>query len=142
MPVRIKRHSLFKKFSLSRMVIGIILLFLGIATLYPFWYVMSVSLSTHTAILDRTLLLYPVGITFEAYQFVFTSGDFFKYFQKYFFCGYSRNHIESCYHYLFCIRACQKGSRLPLAYLFCIFYHSFQRGYDSKLSCCPLHRSP
>ena len=80
-----KKTSLLKNFSFSRILIGLVLLLLGFTTLYPFWYVMVVSLSTITEILDKTLLFYPVKVTFEAYQYVLTSGDFLNIAKNTFF---------------------------------------------------------
>ena len=80
-----QKHILFKKLSLSRAIIGFFVLLLGLTTFYPFWYVMSVSLSTYTAILDKTLLLYPVKISLDAYKYVLTSGDFLNISKNTFF---------------------------------------------------------
>ena len=79
------KYSLITSFSFSRVIISLFLLLLGFSTLYPFWYVMVISLSTYNEILNKTLLLYPVKITFEAYQYVFTSGDFLNIAKNTFF---------------------------------------------------------
>jgi putative aldouronate transport system permease protein len=70
--------SLLKQFSPSRAVIGFILLTLGVSMLYPFWYIGVVSLSTYREILNKDVLLLPVGLTFEAYEYVLTSSDFLR----------------------------------------------------------------
>ena len=80
-----KKPIWLKQLSFSRSLIGFFLILLGVSMLYPFWYIMVVSLSTYTAILDKTLLLYPIKVTFDAYEYVFTSLDFINIARNTFF---------------------------------------------------------
>ena len=56
-------------------VINIISILIGIITLYPLIYVLSASLSQPVHILNGTVWLWPVDLTFNAYSRVFTSDN-------------------------------------------------------------------
>jgi putative aldouronate transport system permease protein len=45
--------------------------------LYPVWYVLSYSLSNYKKLIETTFLLYPVGFTLEAYEYIFSSNTIF-----------------------------------------------------------------
>jgi putative aldouronate transport system permease protein len=50
------------------------LLLVGIATLYPFLYILSVSISRLDAVAARSVVLWPVGFELKSYMHVFSSG--------------------------------------------------------------------
>ena len=50
------------------------LLLLGLATLYPFLYVFSISISKMHAVANKEVWLWPVGLEFTSYEMVFKSG--------------------------------------------------------------------
>jgi ABC-type glycerol-3-phosphate transport system permease component len=52
-----------KRISFSDIIIASVLVLLGLTTIYPFYYILIVSLSTYREILNKSLLLYPVKMT-------------------------------------------------------------------------------
>ena len=60
---------------LFQWTINILTLLIGIVTLYPLIYVLSASISAPKHILSGKVWLWPVDITFSAYERVFSSGN-------------------------------------------------------------------
>jgi putative aldouronate transport system permease protein len=60
-----------KKFSLFNLCNTLILLCVVIVTLYPFWYMISVSLSDPLHVLRREVGLWPKGLNWSMYELVF-----------------------------------------------------------------------
>jgi putative aldouronate transport system permease protein len=52
-----------------------VLSILGLATLYPFIYILSASFSVPEAVARREVFLYPIGFTLKAYRLVFRSNE-------------------------------------------------------------------
>jgi len=59
-----------RKWSLSRLLIGLFLLCIAVATLYPFLYMISVSLSSDVYVIKNEISLLPKGLNFNAYSVV------------------------------------------------------------------------
>ncbi len=57
-----------------------IMIFFAIITLYPFWYVISVSLTDYAEFINTKFLLYPKGITLEAYKVIFKEESLYRSF--------------------------------------------------------------
>ena len=57
-----------------------IMIFFAIITLYPFWYVVSVSLTDYAEFINTKFLLYPKGITLEAYKVIFKEESLYRSF--------------------------------------------------------------
>jgi putative aldouronate transport system permease protein len=79
------RLTVKRKISFSRVIIGFLLILLGITTLYPFWYIGVVSLSSYQSVVGKSILLWPLNPTFEAYEYVLTSSDFLQIARNTFF---------------------------------------------------------
>ncbi len=59
-------------------IIYIIMIFVLLACLVPFIYMLAVSLSDPKAIVNNKVSLIPIGINFKAYQQIFTYPNFFR----------------------------------------------------------------
>jgi putative aldouronate transport system permease protein len=59
-----------RKWSLPHLLIGLFLLAVAVATLYPFVYMISVSLSSDVHVIKNEISLLPKGLNFNAYQVV------------------------------------------------------------------------
>lgn len=62
----------------SRFLHGVliaVLVLMALVTLYPFVYVVSMSISSADAVLNRQVLLFPVGFSLESYKLVFENAD-------------------------------------------------------------------
>lgn len=59
----------------SNTIINIIFLFISFITVYPFIYVVSMSISSADAILTQKVWLYPVGFTLKSYQLLFQNNS-------------------------------------------------------------------
>ena len=57
-----------------------IMILFAIITLYPFWYVISVSLTEYSQFINTKFLLYPKGINFEAYKIILTEESLYRSF--------------------------------------------------------------
>jgi putative aldouronate transport system permease protein len=55
------------KFNLASIVISIVLIFIAIITLYPFIYILAVSLSDTAYVVQGKVVLFPKGLNFDAY---------------------------------------------------------------------------
>ncbi|MFV0401737.1 MAG: carbohydrate ABC transporter permease [Oscillospiraceae bacterium] len=65
----------------SKVLYGLLLVALtvmALATLYPFIYVISMSISSADAVLNREVLLFPVGFSLESYKMVFENPDIWR----------------------------------------------------------------
>ncbi len=51
-------------------VVYLVLFLFALICLYPFWYVLSVSLTSYKAYMETPILLYPKDITFSAYEII------------------------------------------------------------------------
>jgi putative aldouronate transport system permease protein len=60
-----------RKFTFSSLVIILLLLGMAAATIYPFVYMLSVSLSSEVYVLKNQITLLPMGLNFRAYDVVF-----------------------------------------------------------------------
>ena len=59
-----------RKFDAFDIVNGIFLFFIFAAMLYPFIYVLAVSLSSPDAVMQNKVVLYPIGLNLMAYRVV------------------------------------------------------------------------
>jgi len=66
--------------SLFDVVNCIIMILLAIITLYPFWYIISVSLTGYSEYISTKFLLYPKGITFDAYSVILKEASLYRSF--------------------------------------------------------------
>ena len=57
------------------LVVSILLVLIGVITLYPIWYVLIASVSSPVAISSGEVLLLPKGINFSAYELLFERKD-------------------------------------------------------------------
>lgn len=57
-----------------------ILALCAMVTLYPFWYVLVVSITGYNAYINTSLLFYPKQVTFDAYKIVFANGELYRSF--------------------------------------------------------------
>lgn len=60
-----------RKFSLSQLIFGTIMLLLSIVTIYPFWYCLVYSFSSAERAAMTNVVLWPVGFTLDNYVTVF-----------------------------------------------------------------------
>lgn len=67
-----------RKVSVSNIIIGLIMVLVLLASLIPFVYMLSLSLSSPKAIINNRVGLLPVDITFGAYKEIFAYPNFFK----------------------------------------------------------------
>lgn len=59
-----------KKHTVGSVLLAIIMSFVVIVTIYPFIYMVSVSLSDALSVMQNKIFLYPKGMNFEMYKFV------------------------------------------------------------------------
>lgn len=59
-------------------LVGIILAFLGLICILPFWYIVCQSFSSNSAISAGKVLMWPVEFTLESYKYVLTRAPFWK----------------------------------------------------------------
>jgi putative aldouronate transport system permease protein len=59
------------KFSTSQFVFGVIMLFLSIITIYPFWYCLVYSFSSAEIAATKNVVFWPAGFTLDNYDTVF-----------------------------------------------------------------------
>jgi putative aldouronate transport system permease protein len=63
---------------LWRVLLVVVLLLLLIATLYPFLYVLSMSVSAPFEVLNKTVILWPKGINFDSYRLLLQNQSIWK----------------------------------------------------------------
>ncbi|MEG2264395.1 MAG: carbohydrate ABC transporter permease [Acinetobacter sp.] len=66
-----RKHAKAPLETLFDFVNGIIMIFVVIVTLYPFWYILVCSFSSIKHVMGSSVILWPDGLHFEAYQQVF-----------------------------------------------------------------------
>src|SRR5215212_8669408 len=71
MPTSTLKPKIFKKFSLSQFIFGVIMLLISIITVYPFWYCFVYSFSSAEKAAMTNVVLWPVGFTLDNYTTVF-----------------------------------------------------------------------
>lgn len=59
-------------------IIYIVMILVLLLCLVPFIYMLAVSLSDPNAIINNKVILFPIGVNFEAYKQIFTYPNFFK----------------------------------------------------------------
>jgi len=74
-------HQLYTgKISAFNVINSVILIGLGLICILPFWYIISLSLSSNGAVLAGQVKLFPVGLNFEAYRYVLEREPFWQAF--------------------------------------------------------------
>jgi len=66
-----------KKFSMFNIFNYIVLFLFGLAALYPFVYILTISLMPEAAYLKGGIVLFPREVSFEAYKQIFQNGSIF-----------------------------------------------------------------
>ena len=73
-----KKQSLWKgvnRVRISDFVIAFVILILSLTCILPFLHVAAKSISSNTAVMSKSVYLWPKGITFEAYSSIFKDGQ-------------------------------------------------------------------
>ena len=73
-----KKQSLWKgvnRVRISDFVIAFVILLLSLTCILPFLHVAAKSISSNTAVMSKSVYLWPKGITFEAYSSIFKDGQ-------------------------------------------------------------------
>ncbi|MBP5492139.1 MAG: carbohydrate ABC transporter permease [Clostridiales bacterium] len=78
-PLRVRENMGYQVFLV---VNTIIMILISAATLYPFLYLVSQSLSSEKAIVSGHVGLIPKGFNFDTYKFVLSKGDFLGYYKN------------------------------------------------------------
>ncbi len=76
------RKSNPRKLTFGQYVIRIMLILLAVCTLYPFWYVLCLSLSTYKDTIGKTLIFYPINFTLSSIQYVLSTSDFLNIYKN------------------------------------------------------------
>ncbi|MEG0304397.1 MAG: carbohydrate ABC transporter permease [Oscillospiraceae bacterium] len=74
------KSKLGKKLSIGKIIIYMLLFATAVLCVLPFMYLLAVSLSSSTAVAGGKVTLFPVDITFVAYEFVLNSMPFIRSF--------------------------------------------------------------
>lgn len=73
-----KKHSIFtgvNRVRVSDFAIALVILLLSLTCILPFIHVMAKSISSNTAVMSKSVYLWPKGITFDAYIAIFNDGQ-------------------------------------------------------------------
>ena len=73
-----QKESMFhgvKRVRVSDFVIAFIILLLSLTCIIPFIHIAAKSISSNTAVLSKSVYLWPKGVNFEAYASVFRDGQ-------------------------------------------------------------------
>jgi len=70
------------KLSFGQYAIRLFLAVLALCTIYPFWYIICVSLSTYDELIKKTLLAYPAGFTLSSIAYVLSTPDILNIFKN------------------------------------------------------------